>query len=233
VSGTRSPNADGLAPRTFQGRLTLAFVAVVAVTLGLVGLLVVNRLGAYFDQQQADDLQSRARSVGQYVVLVAESQSSVRAGNPVVSADGVVDELVVFELAKPSEQRLIADTLAQADVRVRIGLMNEDATQFVAAGNGSFSAADLAQPSGANLGREQVTSRAEYVIQESSRPKYAVEVVLQNPYTYRAAAIQNVTGLLAIIGLIALAVAIVVAATLTRRITTPLRRLTEASRDLG
>jgi len=44
--------ADGLAPRTFQGRLTLALVAVVAVTLGLVGLLVVNRLGAYFDQQQ-------------------------------------------------------------------------------------------------------------------------------------------------------------------------------------
>ncbi|HUQ44305.1 MAG TPA: hypothetical protein VM451_07875 [Candidatus Limnocylindria bacterium] len=53
MSGTRSPSAegradalDGLAPRTFQGRLTLAFVAVVAVTLGLVGLLVINRLGA-------------------------------------------------------------------------------------------------------------------------------------------------------------------------------------------
>jgi signal transduction histidine kinase len=58
-------------------------------------------------------------------------------------------------------------------------------------------------------------------------------VTLLNPYTYRAAAIQNVTGLLAIIGLIALAVALVVAAMLTRRITTPLRRLTEASRDLA
>ena len=89
MSGTRSPSVDRLAPRTFQGRLTLAFVAVVAITLGLVGLLVVNRLGAYFDQQQADDLQSRARSVGQYVVLVAESQTSVKAGRPVVSADGV------------------------------------------------------------------------------------------------------------------------------------------------
>ncbi|HTK43780.1 MAG TPA: HAMP domain-containing sensor histidine kinase, partial [Patescibacteria group bacterium] len=231
MSGTRSPSVDRLAPRTFQGRLTLAFVAVVAVTLGLVGLLVVNRLGAYFDQQQADDLQSRARSVGQYVVLVAESQTTVRAGRPVVSAAGVVDELVVFELAKGSEQRLIADTLAQADVRIRIGLVN--GTEFQAASNGEFSALDMAQPSAGNLGREQVTSRAEYVVQESASPKYAVEVILQNPYTYRAAAIQNVTGLLAIIGLIALAVAIVVAATLTRRITTPLRRLTEASRDLG
>ena len=232
MSGTRSPSVDRLAPRTFQGRLTLAFVAVVAVTLGLVGLLVVNRLGAYFDQQQADDLQSRARSVGQYVVLVAESQTSVRAGRPVVSAEGVVDELVLFELAKDSEHRLIADTLAQADVRIQLGLWG-DGGQFRAASNGAFAAADLAQPAAGNLGREHVTSRAEYVVQEAARPQYAVEVILQNPYTYRAAAIQNVTGLLAIIGLIALAVAIVVAATLTRRITTPLRRLTEASRDLG
>ncbi|HUQ44306.1 MAG TPA: HAMP domain-containing protein, partial [Candidatus Limnocylindria bacterium] len=62
---------------------------------------------------------------------------------------------------------------------------------------------------------------------------YAVEVILSSPFTYRAAAITNVTGLLAIIGLIALAVAVVVAAALTRRITTPVRRLTEASRDLA
>ena len=235
MSGTRSPSVDRLAPRTFQGRLTLAFVAVVAVTLGLVGLLVVNRLGAYFDQQQADDLQARARSVGQYVVLIAESQTTVRAGRPVVNADGVVDELVVFELSKESEHRLIADTLAQADVRIQLGLVDgtSDSLQFHAASNGAFAAADLAVPAASNLGRERVTSRAEYIVQEAARPKYAVEVILQNPYTYRAAAIQNVTGLLAIIGLIALAVAIVVAATLTRRITTPLRRLTEASRDLG
>jgi signal transduction histidine kinase len=217
-------------PRTFQGRLTLAFVAVVAVTLGLVGLLVVNRLGAYFDQQQADDLQSRARSVGQYVVLVAEGRSTIRAGRPVVGADGVVDEIVVLELSKPSQQRLIADSLAQADVRLRLGL--SIGSSFRPASNGDFSAAEHAQPQPGQT-REQVTSRAEYVVQASASLPYAVEVTLLNPYTYRAAAIQNVTGLLAIIGLIALAVAVVVAAMLTRRITTPLRRLTEASRDLA
>jgi signal transduction histidine kinase len=230
VSGTRSPSADGLAPRTFQGRLTLAFVAVVAVTLGLVGLLVVNRLGAYFDQQQADDLQSRARSVGQYVVLIAESQTSVRAGHPVVGADGLVDDLVALELSKTSQQRLIADSLAQADVQIRLGLPR--AAAFVPADNGSFAAAEEAGAQPGQL-RELVASRPEYVVQESATVPYAVEVTLLNPYTYRAAAIQNVTGLLAIIGLIALAVAIVVAAMLTRRITTPLRRLTEASRDLA
>src|SRR5215211_2606441 len=93
VSGTRSPSAesraealaDGLAPRTFQGRLTLAFVAVVAVTLGLVGLLVVNRLGAYFEQQQADDLRTRADAVARYVIDVAEGRDTLR---PVVTPDG-------------------------------------------------------------------------------------------------------------------------------------------------
>ena len=230
MSGTRSPSADRLAPRTFQGRLTLAFVAVVAVTLGLVGLLVVNRLGAYFDQQQADDLQSRARSVGQYVIIVAEGTSTVRAGRPVVSADGVVDEVVVFELQKASQERLIADSLAQADVRFRLGFLV--GTDFVPAANGAFAATEEAEPQPGQQ-REQVTSRPEYLLQASARVPYTVEVTLVSPYTYRAAAIQNLTGLLAIIGLIALAVAIVVAAMLTRRITTPLRRLTEASRDLA
>ena len=234
MSGTRSPSADGiadgLAPRTFQGRLTLAFVAVVAVTLGLVGLLVVNRLGAYFDQQQNDDLQSRALGVAQYVVLISESTSSVRAGHPVVSPEGVVDGVVVTELAKESQQRLIADTLAQANVRFRFGLVPDKT--FVAAANGDFVARDLAKPKEGQQ-QELVTSPAVLLTVESAVPPYAVEVTLENPFTYRAAAIRNVTGLLAIIGLIALAVAVVVAAMLTRRITTPLRRLTEASGDLA
>jgi signal transduction histidine kinase len=230
VSGTRSPSVDRLAPRTFQGRLTLAFVAVVAVTLGLVGLLVVNRLGAYFDQQQADDLAARARGVAQYVILVAESTGSVRAGRPVVSSDGQVDPSVVYELTLDRQQRIIADRLAQADVQFRLGRLDGDA--FVPAANGRFSAAEQSQVEPGQT-QERLTSAPTYVEVGSARVPYAVEVTLLNPYTYRAAAISNVTGLLAVIGLIALAVAIVVAAMLTRRITTPLRRLTEASRDLA
>jgi signal transduction histidine kinase len=238
VSGTRSPSAesraealaDGLAPRTFQGRLTLAFVAVVAVTLGLVGLLVVNRLGAYFDQQQSDDLTSRATGVAQYIVLVSESTDEIRAGHPVVDEDAIVNVAVVAEMSKESQQRLIADRLGQADVRFRFGLWVNNA--FTASPNGDFSVIDRAKPEPGQQ-REVVTSKAILLEVTSAVPPYAVEVTLENPFTYRAAAIQNVTGLLAIIGLIALAVAVVVAAMLTRRITTPLRRLTEASGDLA
>ena len=224
------PSADGLAPRTFQGRLTLAFVAVVAVTLGLVGLLVVNRLGAVFDQQQADDLATRARGVAQYVILISESTSSVRAGRPVVSSAGAVDPVVIVALERESQQRIIADRLAQADVRYRIGRLA--GTVFQPGTGGTFIAPEEAPPQ-RDQALEQITSEP-IVVEVSSAPiPYAVEVTLQNPYTYRAAAIRNVTGLLAIIGLIALAVAVVVAAALTQRITTPLRRLTEASRDLA
>ena len=62
---------------------------------------------------------------------------------------------------------------------------------------------------------------------------YAVEVSLSNPYTFRATALANVTGLLAAIALFALGLSVVVAAFMARRFTTPLRRLTEASRGLA
>ena len=52
-----------LVPRSFQGRLTLGFVGVVALTLAVVGLLAFNRLDDYFGRQEADNLQFRTSSV--------------------------------------------------------------------------------------------------------------------------------------------------------------------------
>ncbi|MEO8272777.1 MAG: HAMP domain-containing sensor histidine kinase [Chloroflexota bacterium] len=220
---------ENLAPKTFQGRLTLAFVAIVAMTLGLVGLLVVNRLGAYFDQQQDADLEARASSVAHYVILIAESTNTIRAGRPVVSEQGILDRVVLAEFNRESQQRLVADRLGQADLRIRIGLAG---STFRPAANGSFVIVEKAEPL-PDQKREQITSPAILVEVTSAAIPYGVEVTLMNPFTYRAAAISNVSGLLAVIGLVALAVAIVVAAMLTRRITTPLRRLTEASHDLA
>ena len=60
-----------------------------------------------------------------------------------------------------------------------------------------------------------------------------MEVTLSNPYTFRATALANVTGLLAAIALFALGMSVVVSAAMARRFTTPLRRLTEASRGLA
>jgi len=217
-------------PRTLQARLTFAFAAVLAGTLVLVGALVVNRVGAYFDQQQEDDLAARAGGVAQYVVLIAEGTSSVRAGNPVVHADGVVDPAVVLELQRDTQQRIMADHLAQSDVRVQLGLLVDG--QFQPSDNGAFTASDQGQPEPGQT-REHLTSAPVRVEVTSATVPYAVEVSLLNPYTFRASAMANVAGLFVIIGFAALFVAVVVAAGLARRFTTPIRRLTEASRDLA
>lgn len=220
-----------MTPRTFQARLTLAFTAVVAATLLLVAILVIYTVGAYFDQQQQDDLEARANGVGQYVILIAQDTPTIRAGKDVVTADGVVDPAVVIELSREERLRLVADRIAQADVSFRLGLITSGGG-FQPAANGQFVAPEQAPPEKGQA-RERLTSAPLYVQLTSATVPYAVEVTLVNPLTFRASAIANVTGLLAIIGLIALGVAIVVAAGLARRFTTPLRRLTEASRDLA
>jgi signal transduction histidine kinase len=62
---------------------------------------------------------------------------------------------------------------------------------------------------------------------------YALEVTLSNPYTFRATTLANVTGLLAAVALFALGLSVLVSTAMARRFTTPLRRLTEASRGLA
>ena len=221
------PSADRFVPHTFQSRLTGAFVAVVAVTVALVAVLVINRLGAYFDQQQRDDLSARARGVAQYVVLVADATSPA---GPIVSPLDVANAGVVTELSRTSQQRILADRLAQADVRIRLGRVV--AGVFVPASNGDLLARQQEVPAPGQL-REPITSDPVVIDVVAPLVPYAIEVTLSNPYTFRATAIANVTGLIAIIGLGALGVAVVVSATLARRFTTPIRRLTEASRDLA
>jgi signal transduction histidine kinase len=219
-------------PRTFQGRLTVAFVAVIALTLILVTVLVLNRLDDYFTSQQTADLKVRSATVGSYVQALAEAAVQ-GTGRPVVGADGLVDEAVVEALTLPVQRRVIADRLGLADVTVRFGFTTPgDAPNlFVPAPNGQFTM-PLQAPSAAGQTREPTTVTEGY----GGGPafgRYTVEVTLANPYTYRATAIANVTGLLAAIALFALGLAVVVSAALARRFTTPLRQLSDASRALA
>jgi signal transduction histidine kinase len=245
VSATPSPSADAprssrplrlgrrlrrLAPRTFQGRLTVAFVLVIVLTLLLVTILVLNRLDDYFTQQQTADLDVRLRTVNAYVQVV----SGVAAGTrPVVSADGLVDERVVAFLNSPTQQRFIADRLGQANVFLRFGFTVDqgDGTVFEPADNGLF-AMPLQAPPEQGQTPEDLTRTAQFAGGELFS-QYTLEVTLADPYTYRAAAIANITGLLAAIALFALGLSVIVSAALTRRFTTPLRQLSEASRGLA
>ena len=99
MSATPSPSADlpegrvhlpnglrRLFPRTFQGRLTLAFLLVVALTIGLVTVLVVNRLDDYFASQQKIDLDQRTQLIEAYVVSISDTAAGPT--RPVIGLDG-------------------------------------------------------------------------------------------------------------------------------------------------
>jgi signal transduction histidine kinase len=219
-----------LFPRSFQGRLALSFVGVIALTLVLVTVLVINRLDDYFTRQQTTDLEQRAETVSVYVQSRAREAAE---GRLVVGADRRVDPAVILTLDR-AEQRVIADRLGQADVQIRFGLLvpTGEGVVFVPALDEPLLMRLEAQPApGQTQERTAVVSHAYPA--GGLFQAYAVEVTLSNPYTFRATALANVTGLLAAIALFALGLSVVVSAAMARRFTTPLRRLTEASRGLA
>jgi signal transduction histidine kinase len=244
VSATPSPSAERdpgrlrlptrlrrLFPRTFQGRLTLAFLAVVALTLGLVTVLVVNRLDDYFRSQQLADLEQRSKSVAQYVDSLAKSAAQ---GRPVVGLDDEVDAGVLEKLADPTQQRFIADRLGQADVRITFGkyVLDGETQTFVPGKDAPILLPLEAPPAAGQFQEHDVGWSQDYGGGGVFTP-YAFWVELSNPYTFRATALANVTGLLAAVALFALGLSVLVSAAMARRFTTPLRRLTEASRGLA
>ena len=220
-----------LFPRTFQGRLTLAFLAVVALTLGLVTVLVVNRLDDYFTSQQKADLEQRSKSVAQYVDTLAQTAAQKR---PVVGIDDQVDAGVLDRLAQPVQQRFIADRLGQADVKITFGHYELDGETkvFVAAKDPPLLVHLEAPPAPGQTQEREVGTAQDYGGGGVYTP-YAFTVELSNPYTFRATALANVTGLLAAVALFALGLSVLVSSAMARRFTTPLRRLTEASRGLA
>ena len=220
-----------LIPRTFQGRLALAFISVIALTLVLVTVLVINRLDDYFTRQQTTDLEQRAETVSTYVQSLSRTAAE---GRLIVGPDRKVDPAVLAALVDRDQQRVIADRLAQSDVEIRFGLLAStgETVAFVPAVDDPLMMRLEAQPAaGQTQERSAVVHRA-YPAGGLFQP-YAVEVTLSNPYTFRATALANVTGLLAAIALFALGLSVVVSAGMARRFTTPLRRLTEASRALA
>jgi signal transduction histidine kinase len=219
-----------LLPRTLQARLTVAFVAVIALLLGLVSILVLNRLDVYFTQQQETDLGERSKTV---VAFLHSFTDDAAAGRPVIDADGDTNPSVVRAMLDEDVRNLIADRLAQADVSLRFGITvrDGDQTRFIASPNGEFLLRRLAPPARGQT--REPTFVTDSFAGGAVGQRYSVLITLSDPYTYRATAIANVTGLLLAIGLFAMGVAVVVSATLARRFTNPVRQLTDASRALA
>ncbi len=222
-----------LLPRTFQARLTLAFVGVITLTVALISLVVVNRLDDAFQAQDRQSLESRALAVA----AVVNSNILYASGTgPVVSIDNEVTPNVVAALSDPTFQARLAN-VALADVVIRVGSAVPVGESVVVreASNGRFTAT-LPPQSRPGQTRENLTFPDPPRVVPSTNSggfQYAFEARLIDPYTFRASGIANVTGLLIVIGIIGIALSVVVAAFLASRFATPLRRLSDAARRVG
>jgi signal transduction histidine kinase len=219
-------------PRTLQARLTMGFVGVVALTLILISAFVIKSLDDYFYNQELVDLSVRADTVRDYVVNVAGAASGDR---PVVSLDNMVDPPAATALAAPERIRFLADRLAQANVQIRLGSptrLPNGTTDIVPSPLALFAGTLAAEPQPGQA-REPIFVRKVYPIQETQLFTYAVEVTLSDPYTFKASTLRDITELLLAIAVVTLGLAVILASYLARRFTTPLRRLTEASRRLA
>ena len=152
----------------------------------------------------------------------------------VVGADNQIDPVVVLAMSDHKQQRFIADRLGQADVEITFGqyVPGGEEPVFTMADGEPFSIKLEASPQVGQTQEKNVSVSREYPAGDLFGP-YAVRITLSNPYTFRATALANVTGLLAAIALFALGLSVLVSAAMARRFTTPLRRLTEASRGIA
>ena len=224
-------------PRSFQTRLTFAFIGVVALTLALVAPIVINRIDDYVRQQEEQSLVGRANAAAAVIGLVIET----RIGNaPVVDLDAngspVLSQEVRDLLVNEDVLPYVADHVALADVNLMFGLAVQDTDGMWVPDPDRRLAFDgrLSVPPIRGQARDPqiAPARAPLPVTASDIP-WGIVVTLSNPYTARSTTLAAISGLVLVMAGIAFGVAVLVAAFLAHRFTTPLTRLTEASRRLA
>ena len=220
--------------RTFQARLTLAFVAVVAISLFAVSAIVVNRLDDYFREQEQAALDARGSVVARISALFA----GTAAGNaPVVGAGNTLNPDVAQALGSDVFLAFLADQVALADVEIRIGgaTSTSDGEVVVTPSDGGTFARALAAEPEPGQAREPISATDQFgpVQGGTLGDPWGIEAMLANPYTTRASTLGTITGLIAIAALGALFATLLISTYLAARFTRPLRRLGEATRRLA
>ena len=225
-------------PRTFQGRLSLAFVLVFALAVGIVSILTVFVLNTDLKQQETNNLEARANAVAAVVRIKAETAAAQDPANAtVISASGALNENVLAAISDPATLTVYADNVAQADLRLRFGIgsLTLQGTEFIPATPVSAFGAPLTAEPGRGQARDPLsyTEIFKFDDPDGVKPTWYLEVSLSAPYTTRQSTIAGVVWFLLMSSAGALLLAIVVSALLASRFTTPLRRLTEAARALA
>jgi signal transduction histidine kinase len=209
-------------------------VLVVAASLLAVSAIVINRLDAYFRDQEQAALEARSAVVADIVSVFADSAARPA---PVVTAGNTLNPDVAAFVGSPEVMTFLADRVALADVEIHIGgaVRTDDSTVIVTpATGGTFTQARTVEPAPGQAPEALTAATSRWGGEGGSFGEpWGVEAILSNPYTTRASTLGTITGLLAIAALGALLITMVLSAYLAARFTRPLRRLGEATRRLG
>ncbi len=226
---------DWALPRSFQGRLTVSVGMLMIVVLLTVSGIVYNRMDAYLGDQDRQALTTRATEVASLIRIFAVILSPTE---PIVYSGNLLNREVASSLGDSSIVAFLTDTVAQADLVVRIGGASPtaDGQVLLSPSDGGTITGLLHEPASPREAREQLSVTV--TSDPFQRPgileeKWGVEVTLSDPYTTRASTLNAIVGLLFVTVAGALVLSLAIAALVARRFTRPLQRLTEAARGLG
>jgi signal transduction histidine kinase len=223
---------------SFRNRLLLAFALVVTVALLLVLISLPRLLDSYFAQQDQQNLESRADLT---LALVTQQIDAFTNQNPDIQRPilNLTDPPTPSDALYRALERGFVEDLARnqalADVDVWVSPSEADPEPVY------HYAATLDEDDGqpGQTREPLVTTRTRTLPDCYSEPdcEGAVErlitVRLANPFTNREQTTTTIVSVLIVAAVIALVVAAVAALLLTRWLTRPVRRLTNASRALA
>jgi signal transduction histidine kinase len=222
---------------SFRVRLVLAIGAVVAMALSIVLIALPRQLDGYFAQQDRDNLRARTEAmatlVGNQLVTV-----TTLAGNPFP---------VLFETDPPTASYAVIDALetthfvstltpqvALADVKVSIAPAPGDEPVYELSVPLRDDAGKPGQTREALVESRTFTVPDVYYTQDpAAAPQRLVTVTLSRPFTYREQTVTTLVNVMIGAAVAALGASIVAAVLLAQWLTSPVRRLTQASRALA
>jgi signal transduction histidine kinase len=223
-------------PRSFQNRLTIAFLGVVALTLVLVAPVIVNRLDDFFRQQEELALRTHASATA--AILERFIDDTVGANGVVAEVDGRLELNPAVRKLLTADRLLdlAANTLALADLSVDFGRARTDTDGMLVVDPDPALGFDtqLSAKPAFGQARDPAITPAHTSIARTNRVRdWGMEVTLSNPYTSRASTLTAITSLLLAMAMAALLIAVLAASFVAHRFAQPIIRLTDASRRLA
>lgn len=223
---------------SFRVRLVLAIGLVVSMALAIVLIALPRQLDGYFAQQDEENLRARTEAmatlVGNQLVMV-----TTLAPNPFpVIYEPPLDRAsdAVYEALEETDfVRNLTPQVALADVTVTIAPAPGEEPVYVLRVPLDDSAGEPGQT------REDALSHSSrftvpdvfYVEDPADAPQRVVTVTLSRPFTFREQTVTTLVNVLIGAAVAALGASIVAAVLLAQWLTSPVRRLTQASRALA